>query len=253
MFESTLPGESSLNLMRVSDFHPDGGTGAPAVEAGSTQLSALNPSLLQDLLRFGPQGRAPEPEARPEGLDPLEVLAAALRHARTLLVHLQLDYRVIPLTVLPVSRELLCPVPLPLLLGLRLPELRVIRVEPAPSPSPSASAPPSSKPDTGELKPQPLGPLLWELALRGARGKLLPEIAGIASYRVSPGADLANIDLSGSLSHAVMRLRLQTVPLREIAAWPGFDSDRAQRLLNALYLLSALIVSRSHPGAVSGL
>ena len=243
MFESTLPAEGSLNLMHVSDFHPDGGTDADAVDAGSTQLSALNPSLLQDLLRFGPQGQTPAPQARSEGLDPLEVLAASLRHARTLLMHLQLDYRVIPLTVMPGSRQLLCPLPLPLLLGLRLPELRVIRVEPAPAP----------KPDTGELAPQPLGPLLWELALRGGRGTLLPEIAGVASYRVSPAADLSQIDLTGSLSHAVMRLRLQTVPLREIAAWPGFDSDRAQRLLNALYLQSALIVSRSHPGAVSGL
>ena len=243
MFESTLPGEGSLNLMHLSDFHPDSGAAGDAVDAGNTQLSALNPSLLQDLLRFGPKGRTPGSEAHSEGLDPLEVLAASLRHARTLLVHLQLDYRIIPLTVLPASRQLLCPLSLPLLLGLRLPELRVMRVEPASAP----------KPDVGELAPQPLGPLLWELALRGARGTLLPEIAGVATYRVSPGADLSQIDLTGSLSRAVMRLRLQTVPMREIAAWPGFDSDRAQRLLNALYLQSSLIVSRSHPGAVSGL
>jgi hypothetical protein len=242
MFEPTLPGESNLNLMHVSDFHPDDSAAAEPVDAGSTKLSALNPSLLQDLLRFGPQSRQATPDERAEGLDPMEVLAAALRHARTLLVHLQLDYRVIPLTVMPASRQLLCPLPLALLLGLRLPELRVMRVEPAPAPKADA-----------ELAPQPLGPLLWELALRGARGTLLPEIAGVASYRVSPGIDLAQIDLSGSLAHAVMRLRLQTVPLREIAAWPGFDTDRAQRLLNALYLQSALIVSRSHPGSVSGL
>jgi hypothetical protein len=40
--------------------------------------------------------------------------------------------------------------------------------------------------------------------------------------------------------------------LREIAAWPGFDPDRAQRLLNGLYLQAALMISRTHPGAIQG-
>ena len=37
--------------------------------------------------------------------------------------------------------------------------------------------------------------------------------------------------------------------LREIASWPNFDRERAARLLNALYLQPALIISRTHPAA----
>ena len=37
--------------------------------------------------------------------------------------------------------------------------------------------------------------------------------------------------------------------LRDIANWPGMSTDRACRLLNALYLTSALMVMRSHPAA----
>ena len=34
-----------------------------------------------------------------------------------------------------------------------------------------------------------------------------------------------------------------------MAQWPGFDRERAMRLLNALYLQAGLIVSRTHPEA----
>jgi hypothetical protein len=50
---------------------------------------------------------------------------------------------------------------------------------------------------------------------------------------------------------AVDRLRVTSTNLREIADWPGLNRTRAIRLLNALYLQAGLIVSRSHPGAVS--
>jgi hypothetical protein len=97
----------------------------------------------------------------------------------------------------------------------------------------------------------PLAPLLWELALRGARAELLPEIAGQAAYRISPGVNLRALDLSGSLAVAVSRLRRETTNLREIALWPGFDRERAMRLLNALYLQAGLMVSRTHPAATN--
>ena len=233
--------------MRISDFHrrqhdndeASGDASAPQrADAGATRLAALNPSLLQDLMRF-------ESEHRPgEGLDPLEVLAAALRHGRDLLIHLQLDYRILALVVRPRERQLLTPLPLQQLLALRLPDLRVLRVEPAPP----ADQPPLADAEPQVLEPLPL--LLWELALRGARDALLPEISGVAAYRVTPGTSLAALDLVGSLAAAVARLREQTTPLREIASWPGFDRSRATRLLNGLYLQSALRLSRSHPGAI---
>jgi hypothetical protein len=92
--------------------------------------------------------------------------------------------------------------------------------------------------------------MLWELALHGARGALLPEIDEPATYRVTPGVNLELLAPTSPLAAAVQRLQGTTTPLREIASWPGFDRDRAVRLLNALYLQSALIVTRSHPGHV---
>jgi hypothetical protein len=229
--QSTQPGELS-GLSRPGPFqrYLSDASGEADGEAGSTRLTSLNPSLLQDLLRFEQQ-HGPD-----QGLDMLEVVAAALRHNRALLLHLQLEYRAIPLTLLPSSRQLDCPLQLQELLALRLSDLRVLRVEPARALAPEG------------LPPQPLGPLLWELALRGARSELLPEIGGNAAYRVNPGADLGLLDMGGSLAQAVQRLRKLPTPLREVQAWPGFDRDRAMRLLNALYLQSALIVSRATPG-----
>ena len=95
-------------------------------------------------------------------------------------------------------------------------------------------------------------PLLWELALRGARETLLPEIAGPAAYRVAPGSALHRLGLSGSLQAAVEQLRQRPCNVAEIASWPGFDRERATRLLNGLYLHAALIVSRTHPAAING-
>ena len=96
-----------------------------------------------------------------------------------------------------------------------------------------------------------LSPLLWELALRGARETLLPEIAGPAAYRVAPGSALHRLGLSGSLQAAVEQLRQRPCNVAEIASWPGFDRERATRLLNGLYLHAALIVSRTHPALPS--
>lgn len=239
MFQSTLPSHSA-ELKHVSEFEQDTSPAAAPTDAqaGSTRLSALNPSLVQDLQRF-------ESAQRPGGgLDALEVLAAALRHGRALRVHLELEYRVIPLTVRPLEQRLECPLQLPQLLELRLPDLRVLRVEPAP-----LFADPPVAADAGGATP--LAVLLWELALRGSHGTLLPEIAGAAAYRVPPGGDLQALGIGGSLAAAVNRLRRQITPLREIASWPGFDLERATRLLNGLYLQSALMVSRTHPAALS--
>lgn len=232
-----LPSDHADALMRVSEFHrqlPVGPTDPRRdAEAGATRLSALTPSLMQDLLRF-------EREHKPgDGLDLLEVLAAALRHGRALRAHLQFDYRVLPLTVMAAERRVLSPLSPRQLLDLRLPDLRVLRVEPAPAtPGPAAEG------------SAPLAPLAWELALRGARAALLPEIDGVAAYRVVPGADFSGLAMSRSLGTAVARLRQRATSLAEIGSWPGFDPDRAGRLLNALYLHAALMISRSHPHAL---
>jgi hypothetical protein len=69
---------------------------------------------------------------------------------------------------------------------------------------------------------------------------------------VVPGSALHGLALTGSLGAAVERLRRQACNLREIAAWPGFDRERAMRLLNGLYLHAALMVIRTHPAAIDG-
>jgi hypothetical protein len=241
MFASTQPNDAA-ELMRVSAFTRQQASGTGDTDAGATRLSSLNPSLVQDLMRF---------ERDPgESLDVLEVLAASLRHARALLIHVQLERRVIPLTVWPADRHVMGPMRLNQLLTLPLPDLRVLRVEPAlerARPAESGETPPDEPPQWVI----PIGPLLWELALRGSRDALLPEIAGVAAYRVVPGADLLALDLTGSLASAVARLRKQATPLRDIAQWPGFDRERAMRLLNGLYLQAALMISRTHPSAIN--
>jgi hypothetical protein len=240
MFPSTQPPDADP-LMRLSEFqrYHQASERGEEVAAGITRLSALNPSLMQDLMRF-------ERHQRPgDGLDVLEVLAASLRHNRALLLHLQIDRHAFALTVRPQERMVWCLLSQAQLLDLRVPDLRVLRVQPA-QPAPAVDSP-----QAGAYHLSALGPLLWELALRGARESLLPEIDGVASYRVAPGADLKDLDLSGSLGAAVQRLRRETTPLRLIATWPGFDVDRATRMLNGLYLQAALMVSRTHPGAIT--
>jgi hypothetical protein len=240
MFEPTIPfGEPEL--MRVSAFRRyldelvrrAGGPGL------TSRLSCLSPSLMEDLLRFEHGGRITEP---------LEVLAACVRHLQRVTVHLQSGENVVPLTIFPLERLVHCPVELESLLELRLSELEVLHVEPA------LLRPPGDAEEAlvGDLPLyHPLGQLLWELAMRGRRDELLPEIAGPAAYRIAPGADFSGLKLSGTILAAVVRLKRQTANLRELSRWPGFDRVRAMRLLNGLYLQAGLIVSRTHPNAAS--
>ena len=119
-FESTLP-YGTPELMRASAFKR-GVEESREIEDDATtgRLSSLSPSLLQDLLRFEQKGRQSEL---------LEVLAATVRHARDVTVHVQSAQHVLPLTVFPTHRVVHCPLPMPDLLALQLPELEVLRVE----------------------------------------------------------------------------------------------------------------------------
>ncbi|MEF7617115.1 hypothetical protein V4F39_24590 [Aquincola sp. MAHUQ-54] len=240
-FESTLP-FGTPDLMRVSDFQryldelvlTERGEGAPGF------LASLSPSLMMDLQRVEQSGHA---------ADVLVVLAASLRHGHALAVHLQNGERVIPLTVFPAQQLAHCPVPLEELMSGRLADLFVMHVEPA------VMRPPGDSQASlvGDLHLyHSLPQLTWDLAMRGARDELLPEIAGQAAYRISPGTALHTLGLSGTLLAAVTRLQRQSLNLRDLSEFPGFDRVRASRLLNALYLQAGLIVSRTHPAAAGG-
>ena len=239
LFDSTIPfGAPELVGAATYQHYLDGLDADPSVSGTGTRLSQLSPSLQADLLRFEEGGI---------GSEALEVMAACVRHVARLTLHLQCEGRVVPLTVFATERLVHCPIDLAELVDRHLPTLRVMNVEPAllrPPGDPEPSL-------IGALhQHHPLGPLLWQLAMRGPRRDLLPEIAGPAVYRVSPGLDAVALPTGGALGASIDRLRRQTTNLAEIAGWPGLDRERASRLLNALYLQSGLIVSRSHPDAV---
>jgi hypothetical protein len=240
MFESTLPfGEPEL--MRASAFQRclDESVRSGEADTMASRLSTLSPSLMLDLMRF-------EQEGQQSGV--VEILAACIRHARKLLIHLQAADRVVPLTVFPVEHLVHCPIPMTQFLALPLSDLKVLYVEPA------LLRPPGDRVRTmvGEAQHySALAPLLWELALRGSRDELLPEIAGQAAYRISPALNLRILGLGGSMADAVARLKRDTTNLRSLSLWPGFDRERAMRLLNGLYLQGGLMVSRTHPAATN--
>ncbi|HJV62007.1 MAG TPA: hypothetical protein VJ743_13750 [Albitalea sp.] len=239
MFESTIPfGEPEL--MRASAYRLYlKELEAEAAQAGvSTRISSLSPSLRADLYRFEVDGGTSEV---------LEVVAACVRHAKRVTIQLQYGERVVPLTVFPEERLVHCPLPLAQLLADPL-QLRVLHVEPA------LLRPPGQE-DSGLVGDphlhSPLAPLLWELAMRGGRTELLPEIAGPAVYRVAPGLEVGALPVSGTVLAAIYRLRRESSSLREISEWAGMGRERAVRLLNALYLQAGLMVSRSHPDAIN--
>ena len=229
-----------------------------APEAGHTALSSLSPSLLQDLQRF--DSGQPQREL-------LEVLAAALRHTQALAIDLAWGASALTLTVFPQQRRLHCPLPLADWAPHDLGALQVRRVRPALMRAPAVAHSAtfalslSESADAGQIdpgdalpgraEPGALAPLLWRVALQGSRAALLPELEGPAAYRVAPGLSLIGLDVPGAMANCIARLRRQTCNLTDIAGWTGVGKERATRLLNALYLQSGLIVSRSHPAATA--
>lgn len=240
MFRSTLP-QGAPDLMRVSEFrrYLDDLDRLHGTDAANSRLTSLSPSLMQDLQRF---------EQRGQHTELLEVLAAGVRHAQPLAVHLQWERQVLTLTIFPAQKLAHCAVPMQQVLASRLDELQVLQVERATLRAPGDS----ERALVGDPKRyHPLAPLLWSLAMRGAREALLPEIAGQAAYRVAPGVSFDGLDLPAAAARCISRLRRQTCNLREICEWPGMDRGRAQRLLNGIYLQAGLIVSRTHPAATN--
>jgi hypothetical protein len=239
LFDSTIP-FGAPELMRASTYrrYLDELAAEATVSGNGSRLSQLSPSMQADLMRFEQGG---------SGSEAVEVVAACIRHAARLTIHLHCHDRVVPLTVFAPEQLAHCPMDMAELIERHLAELRVMNVEPALLRPPGDPQPAL----VGESHlHHPLAPLLWELAMRGPRRELLPEIVGPAVYRVAPGLDTAALPASGVLKAAIERLRRQAANLTEIASWPALDRGRASRLLNALYLQSGLIVSRSHPDAV---
>lgn len=184
-------------------------------------------------------------ESRRDSGDVMEILATSMRHRQAALICLHYEDLVWPVTVFPT--ELVYHSPRDMALARRdgLATLTVL----------SCDAPGLRPPGhwmherVGRMEHyHPLKPLLWNLALNGPRAELLSEIAGHAAYRVTLSRE-DRLLAPGALGPAADRLRSESAALRDIARWPGMSTDRASRLLNALYLTSALMVMRSHPAA----
>lgn len=221
----------------VADTRTEGRAG-PA-----TRLSSLSSSLMQDLQRqaLGRHGRR----------ELLEVLAASVRHGQALSTRLQAGAERRVLSVFPRDKLLHCPPGLDALLATDLAAWHVTDVHAAAVDAPAQQQPPLR---LGQALPAPwapLSPLLWAVALAGSRMRLLPELAGRAAYRLAPGVAMAGVELAPPLQQAVQQLSYEASNLSTIARWPGIGPELACRLLNALYLHSALIVSRSHPAATN--
>jgi hypothetical protein len=239
MFPSTLsvavpgPRRQRAALRRLQDTSTGGlGAGSP--------LTALTPALADDLRRFERDGIQTEL---------IEVVAASMRHGRNLLVMLEYGDHVLPLTLYPDRRLMHCPLPHDQLLSLRLTDLFVRSVELAQGRAPEQSL--DALPQELQSQYASMVPLCWELALRGARAELLPEIPAHAAFRIPPGVALQGFELNGTMAAAVHRMKREATNLKEMSAWAGFDRERAMRLLNGLYLQSALMATRTHPAACS--
>ncbi len=234
-------------LWRVSEFER---IRVRTGESGFTPLegaSVLPETLLGELQRLQQLG---------QGTEILEVITACVRHRNAALLCLQYEGLVWPVTVFPAQMLYHSPRDLARTTATGLMHSSLLRIEPP------GVRPPGQPSGEGTVVPdhyRPLLPLLWSLALEGPSGQLLNEISGTVAYRAIKNPAEDGLSMSGAMGSAAARLRRETVSMRTIANWPGMNAERASRLLNALYLVSALLATRTHPaarptpGAASGL
>ena len=227
----------SSTLWRISAFERARDAGQLA--AGSDDRPTLLPTtLLVELQQL---------QNDPVQDDVLEVIAACIRNREAALLYLEHGSHVWPVTLFP--REFLYHSPRDvshMAPGAAMSGLRLISAEPP------GVKPPGDAMHERVASPEryrPLGPLLWAVALHGPRTSLLMEISGRVAYRMVSSSARDLPPSLGALSSAVLRLKNDAASLKDISQWPGLSIERASRMLNALYLTGALMVSRSHPAA----
>lgn len=199
---------------------------APAV-AANTVTSTLSPSLLQDLRRFSED---------PVSADLLVVVAASVRHGKSLVLELEQEGRAIHVSVNPRQQLYFSSIDVCALTDRALAGLALVRVEPQPS---------SDRLARRGLQAGPLRPLLWHLALRGARTSLLPEISGPIRCRLAYGVSLSGLPMDDATRGLLRRMGSAPVSLDDLLAGSPLSRVAVQRVWNALYLQSALMVSRA--------
>ena len=224
-------------LWRVSAFERqlrETGTSGFARLSGATVLPTTLVAELERLERDAAEG------------DALEVIAACMRHHEPALLYLKHEELVWPLTLFPQQMLYHSPRDMATASAKGLADLAVITVEPP------GVRPPGHWMHERVAQAEhyrPLAPLLWLMALYGPRFAPLSEIGGTAAYRAIKRLSDEGLNAPGALGSAAERLRRESVPLREVATWPGMSLERAGRLINGLYLVAALLVTRTHPAA----
>lgn len=209
----------------------------------SPQFAALG---RQTMLSSTMQAELRVMERRASSSDAIEMIATCLRLREAALIYLQFDELVWPVTLFPADKLYHSPRSLEAGAGRALASVRAISIEPA------AVRPPGHWMHERVAEAEnyhPLDPALWGLALQGPRTHILPELGGTAAYRVLRDPAREGLPTAGALGATVQRLRRETASLRAMAQWPGMSIDRVSRLVNALYLTSNLMVSRTHPAA----
>ena len=216
--------EQARNSGRLGDGNPDRPTLLPT-------------TLLADLGQL---------HKDPANNDVLEIVAACMRNREAALLYLQHGNNVWPVTLFPREQLYHSPREASQMAGAGMGTLKVLSAEP-----PGVKAPGDAMHEriAGRDRYHPLEALLWAIALQGPRTTLLGEISGRVAYRLTSTDNKGMPSSLGALSSAVIKLRNEAASLKEVASWPGLSIERASRLLNALYLTGALMVSRSHPAA----
>jgi hypothetical protein len=225
-------------LWSISDFRRARDTGQLGPRMGDDRPTLLPTTLLADLQQL---------YDHPTDGDVLEVIAACIRHREAALLYLQSGDRVWPVTLFP--RDFLYHSPREvstMAAESALSRLSLISAEP---PGVRAPGDPMHERVASESHYHPLSPFLWAVALHGPRATLLNEISGRVAYRFAASSLKFLPPSLGALSAAITRLQQEAAPLQDIANWPGLSLQRASRLLNALYLTGALMVTQSHPAA----
>ena len=174
--------------------------------------------------------------------DVLEVVAACVRQRESALILLRHHGLLWPLTLFPQNNLYHLPRAIIGSLETGNRDLEVLSIEP-PGLRPPGHRMHERIADGPGYRLLP--PLLWALALYAPRAHLLDDIAGRAAYRVSADFVSDGLIQAGVLGPVLQRLRHEIASIREIARWPGMDPERAERVLNGIYLQGGLIVLRS--------
>jgi len=227
----------SSTLWRISAFRQARDAGA-LFDGEHERPTLLPTTLLVELQQL---------QKDPANNDVLEVIAACMRNREAALLYLAHGSFVWPVTLFP--RQQLYHSPrdaADMAADSAMSRLRLIGAEP-PGVKPPGDVVSERVADSARYRP--INGLLWAVALQGPRSTVLSEISGRVAYRLVSSSVKDVPPSLGALSSAVARLRSEPASLREIAQWPGMSVERGSRLLNALYLTGALMVSRSHPAA----